>query len=183
MRHIAFPVLIGALFLPTLIAQPCLVGGDPQRVGALETFAGAVQPKLVSVEPSGRVAIAVFPGLISADRQERMSAALTAIYKTAGKTRPLTLAVFNGEGFSASGPFETAKAWSKAVREAVGASDHPEPPLPAARLYSIVSAPAAGFVGDWSSVILAGPLPEPPPTLAITRSRGSHRGFARRSCA
>src|ERR1700683_2070934 len=115
MRHIAFPVLLGTLFLPAIFAQPCLVVGDPQRALALETFAGTVRPKLAPVELSGRVAIAVFPGLISAGQRESVASALTALYKTAGKTRSLTLAIFNGEGFAAAGPFETQKAWRNAV--------------------------------------------------------------------
>ena len=161
MWKIAFAGLVTSLFLRTLDAQPCLIGGDAQRVGAIRTSAGIVLPKLAPVEPSERIAIAVFPGLIAAAQREAMASALTAIYKTAGKTRPLTLAVFNGEGFSTSGPFDTQKAWGKAVREALAASDQTMPPLSAARLYSVVSAFAFG--GDWSSLVLAGPLPEVAP--------------------
>src|SRR5580658_6744471 len=162
MRRTVFSVLVGTMLLRTICAQPCLVKGDAQRVAALETFAGSVRPTLTAVEPSGRIAIVLFPGLISAEQREPVASELTALYKAAGKTSALslTLAVFNGEGFAASGPFATQKAWGKAVREAL-TTDQTGPGLSAERLYSMISAPAAALGSDWSSVILAGHLPEP----------------------
>ncbi len=151
--------------MATLSAQPCLVRDDSQQTIAFETLAGKITPKLTSIEPSGRVAIAVFPGLIPAAEREPVASALNALYKAAGKTRPLTLAVFTGEGFTAAGPFGTATAWRNAVRDAFSTSDENALPISPSRLYSIVSAPTAAFGEDWSSVVFIGALPELPPDV------------------
>jgi hypothetical protein len=94
-----------------------------------------------------------------------VASALNALYKAAGKTRSLTLAVFADEGFTAYGPFGTATAWRNAVRDALSKSNEAAPPISSSRLYSIVSAPTAAFGEDWSSVVFVGTLPELPPDV------------------
>jgi tetratricopeptide (TPR) repeat protein len=145
-----------------LSAQPCLVRSKSQQPIEFESFAGKITPKLTPVEPSSRVAIAVFPSLIPAPQRDTVASELNALYKAAGKAR-LTLAVFNGEGFSAAGPFGTVTAWRNAVREALSGSAEIAPSITSSRLYSIVSAPTAAFGEDWSSVVFIGSFPELPP--------------------
>ncbi|MGD0046294.1 MAG: tetratricopeptide repeat protein [Bryobacteraceae bacterium] len=160
MGRLFFSVLGGTMLLGPLVAQPCLVHGGVERVGTLESFSGPVQPKLTPAEPAPGVAIALFPGWIAEERRASMAAELTALYKAAGKTAPLTLLVFNGEGFAASGPFETSLAWRNAVRKALAPVDAATPAPATASLYSAIMASVAAFGGNWSSVILAGPIPE-----------------------
>jgi predicted Zn-dependent protease len=159
MRRLFLPVTIGILSLAPLAAQPCLVRGGVERVGTLESFYGTVQPKVAPVEPAPGVAIAIFPGLISEERRAGVAAELAALTKIAAKTTPLNLLIFNGEGFTAAGPFETGVAWRKAVRQALATPDDVVPAP--ARLYAALVTSVAAFGGAWSSVILAGPIPEP----------------------
>jgi tetratricopeptide (TPR) repeat protein len=159
MWRLIFPVLGGTLLLSPLVAQPCLVRGGAERVGTLESFAGAVEPKLTPVEPAPGIAIAIFPGLIAEERRASVASQLTALHKIADKTTPLSLLVFNGEAFTVAGPFETGLEWRNAVQQALAVADDVVPAP--ARLHAALMASVAVFGGNWSALILAGPLPEP----------------------
>jgi tetratricopeptide (TPR) repeat protein len=135
------------------------VRGGPERVGTLESFYGPVQPKTATVEPAPGVVIAVFPSLIAADRRASMVSELAALYRIAGKATPLTLLTFNGDGFSSAGPFESVLAWRNAVHQSLVTVDDIVPAP--AHLYSKIVASVTALGGNWSSVILAGPIPEP----------------------
>ncbi len=158
-------VLIGTIFTPSLFSQPCLVTSDPQRITALETLAGTLRPNLTPVGPSRRVVIAIFPGWIPAEQRDDVASTLTGFYKSANKTKSLSLAVFNGKGFTVDDPPESAKAWQKAVREALLPLPETTAPPSAAHLYSTVASSLAAIGGDWSSVILAGRLPDLTPEV------------------
>ena len=130
----------------------------------LETFSGAMQPKFAPVEASANVTIAVFPTLLSSEQRDRLNSGMTALYKSVGKTAPLSLSIFDGQQFISAGPFPTVAAWRSAVHEAL-AVQGPDAQPDSVKLYSAIASLASGLGGNWSAVVLAGQLPELPANL------------------
>lgn len=153
------------LAAPGAFAQPCLVSSDQPPLSAMETYAGAVQPRLAPVEPSPEMTIALLPDLLSAEQRERLGTELISLYRSAGNATPLRLAVFDGHQFASSGPLESAAAWRRAVREALATPASGQPPADPAQLDSTI-VQALGSTGtNWSSVVLVGHLPDLPANL------------------
>ncbi len=151
------------LLASALAAQPGLVAGDPNRAAMLLGPAGTTEPRRIAAEPAPRISVVVFPGTIPPEQRTRTVEQLVALYKSAGRPSPLTLAAFTGREFTPAGRFPTAAAWQSALREAL--SSAATETAPAAGLYHTMAAEARNFGDSWSSVLLVGRLPDLEPDV------------------
>ncbi len=139
-------------------AQPILLpsGDTPLQAVSLRTYAGPAPVTTGRIEPSPEVTVAILIESIDAPALDSLKKGLIKLYRSAGASRSLRIAILSGGSVQFAGPFASRPKLLSALAEL--STVPPSQPSPAAQ-YEMLAGAASQLGSSWSSVLLAGNLP------------------------
>jgi len=152
-----------ALSAPELSAQPLLVRSDTASAApSVRTPQGESTARLLRVEPSANLVVAIAASTLSAEDADAIRKALPSLYKAAPEA--LRIAVLSGKGVQLAGPFRVRRGFQDALKGIEPDTDLPAPPS-ASAFYSALPGMLSQFGSDWPSILLIARFPALDPEL------------------
>lgn len=171
LMRLGFFLVVGlwlAVFAAAADAQTLLLTSDsssPIDIVSAQTYSGVAETTARQVEPSSDIVVCLLMDTLSPGELTSFKPAIAALYKAAGRTRPVSLVLLSGNAVQTAGPFKNAAALEAAFAEISQAAPPEAAPAGAALYWTIAAAASKIGATNWTSLVLVGHPPPVAPQL------------------